>query len=83
MDVIVFDDRIDRSVEFDTAYFVPPKLALHRNIIYFVVLDHAEGTAHMSNDSVLSAIIDHVVTNDVRADGILVPARTQCEEYRF
>jgi hypothetical protein len=77
------DLGIHRTVELDSSQLMPIKFMLHRNVIDLVAVNLAEGTAHVSYDGILSAIVDHIVTNNVRADLLLAPACPSAPEHRF
>ena len=51
------------------------EFTLQRNVMDMVMLDTAECAAHMSDDGILSALVDVVVAYDMTADQPLFPSR--------
>ena len=56
---------------------------LYSNIVNVIMLHSAENTTHMSHNTVLPAIVNHVVPYNVRTHKITGPSVFQCEKYRF
>ena len=54
---------------------------LYSNIVYVVIGNLTEYTAHMAHHAVLSAIVNLVVTDDMGSDFFLAPANLQRAEY--
>ena len=65
VDIVVFDNHVYCRMELDTAYLMGEELVLCSDIVYLVMLDARKNTAEMSNDTVLSTIVNLVVSDDV------------------
>ena len=74
MDVVVGNDRIQCGMEFDASDLPSEEFTLQRNVMDMVMLDTAECAAHMSDDGILSTLVDVVVAYDMTADQPLFPA---------
>ncbi len=83
MDIIVVNLNVDCGMELDARDFIPEVLVLHRNIINMIAINFAEHTSHMTHDSVLSAVVNHIVAHNMGADGFLAPADMPRPENRF
>ena len=73
MDSVVPDGDVDRGVQLDAGDLVAVELALERDVVDVVVLDGGERAAEVADDAGLSAVVDDVATDDVRADVLPVP----------
>ena len=74
VDSVVTDGDVDRGVQLDAGDLVAVELALERDVVDVVVLDGGERAAEVADDAGLSAVIDDVAADDVRADVLPVPA---------
>ena len=74
VDVVVGNDRIQCGMEFDASDLPSEEFTLQRNVMDMVMLDTAECAAHMSDDGILSTLVDVVVAYDMTADQPLFPA---------
>src|SRR5690606_24600295 len=75
---------IQGSMQFDSCYFGTVSEAFMVDIVDTVIIDAAEGTAHMPYDACLFTIVDDIVPYDVTADPVLMPsAGVQCAEDYF
>ena len=83
MHAVVQDAGVERRVKLDAGHLPAEELASGTNAVDMVMLDGAERSAHMADDRVLPAIINHVVAHDMRADESLLPSDTQPLEHRF
>ena len=83
MDVVMVDLGIHRTVKFYAGDLMPVKLMLHGNIVDLIAVDLAKGTAHVPHNCILSAIVDHIVPNNMRSDLLLIPSCTDPTEHRF
>ena len=52
-------------------------------IVNMVLVNLTEYTSHMSHDTVLSAVINHIIADDMGTDGFLAPSDLAGTEYRF
>ena len=71
---VVLDDDIDCSVKLDAAYLGSAKLDIGIYIVDVIVLDYGEYSAQMANNAGLAAVVDMVVTDDVRTYVVFVPS---------
>ena len=55
-------------MEFDASDLPSEEFTLQRNVMDMVMLDTAECAAHMSDDGILSTLVDVVVAYDMTAD---------------
>ena len=83
VDIVMADLRVNGGVELDARDLVSVKFMLDRNIVDLVITDPAEYAAQVSRDPRLSAVVDHVVPNDVRSDPLPAPADVPGFEYRL
>ena len=83
MNIIMMYLRIDRRVELDSRDLIPVELMLRGNLIDLVAINITEYTTQMPHNTVLAAIMDHVVAHDMRANVIFVPALQKRPAYRF
>ena len=74
---------IKRRMKLNTCNLIPEILMLHGNIIDMVAVDLTEDTAHMSHDTVLAAIVDHIITDNMRTHRLLAPPDMACPENRL
>ena len=80
VDIVMMDLCIDRRMKLDACDLIAEIFVFRADIVNFVVVDLAERAAEMSDDAVLSAIVNHIVTHDMRADGLTAPAHALCLE---
>ena len=73
---VVFNNHINRRMQFNTTDLCTGKLALSMNIIDMIILNHTEYSSHVSTNTCLFAIKDNVITYHMRTDILLVPAHT-------
>ena len=83
MHAVVQDAGVERRVKLDAGHLPAEELAPGTNAVDMVMFDGAERSAHMADDRVLPAIMNHVVAHDMRADESLLPSDTQPLEHRF
>ncbi len=83
VDIVVVNLYVDCSVELDSRDFIAEILMLHRNIINMVSVNLAEHAAHMTHNSVLPAVVNHIVADNMGADGFLTPSDMPRPENRL
>ena len=81
VDVVVAYGDIDCSMKLDSGNLVTEILMLHGDIVDVVVLDCGEDAAHVAYDAVLAAVMQDIVADDVRTDGLAAPADARSPEY--
>ena len=75
--------HINGSMQLDSCYFITEIFMLDRDVINMVVRNLAENTAHMAYHTVLSAVMDHIVADDMGTDFFLAPANLKSAEHGF
>ena len=83
VDSVVPDDDVDGGMQLDAGDLVAVELALERDVVDVVVLDGGERAAEVADDAGLSAVVDGVAADDVRADVLPVPADLAGGEHRL
>ena len=83
MDIVVMNLHINRDVELDGSYLVAVPFTLLCDVIDFIAVHLRENTAHMSDDTILSAVVNAVISYDVGADTLLAKANVSRKEYGF
>ena len=68
-------------MQLNTGDFIAEEFMFHGNIVDVISVNFAEHTSHMAHDSILAAVIDHIVPNDVGTDGFFAPPDLQGTEY--
>ena len=83
MDIVITYLNVNGRMKLDAGNLMTKILMFHRNIINMVMINPAEYTSHMSHDPVLSAVIDHIVTDDMGTDSLLTPAALERTKHCF
>ena len=83
VDFIVMNLRIECRVKLDSRNFITEKFIFDANIINLVPVNLAECAAEMSDNAVLTAIVNDVVTDNMRTDGFAAPSHTLCGKHGF
>ena len=81
MNAVVVNLYINGSVKLDTGNFVTKVLVFDCNIVNVIAVDFTEDASHMSDNTILAAIIDYIVAYDMRTNGFLAPSDSFCQEY--
>ena len=68
------DLDINGSMQFDPRNLIAEVFVLYCDILNVVVGNGAEHAAHMPYDSILPAVIDGIIPDDMGAGGSLVPS---------
>lgn len=77
IDFIFTNLSIQGSMQFNSCYFGTVSEPFMVNIVNTVLINAAEGCSHMTHNTGLFAIMNHITSNDVTADPILMPAGVQ------
>lgn len=67
----------------DAGNLIAEELVLDGNIIDVVVLDGRENATHVADDTILTAVVEDVATDEVRTDGLAAPADASGTEDGF
>jgi len=78
MDAVMMDMGIYCSMEFYSRNFITEKFMFQCNIIYMVVMDFTEDTSEMPYYTVLPAIVNGIVADNVGTYCLLAPALAFC-----
>ena len=81
MELVVVDLHIDGGMQFNTCDLVAEVLVLHGDIVDLVVVDVGLDTAHVTDHSVLTALMDHTVINLMRAHHLGAPTTLEALKY--
>ena len=68
MDVVVLDQRVNGGVQFDAGHLGPAEGLSEVNVVDMVSSNFTERASHAAADAGRPAIVDRVVSDDVRAD---------------
>ena len=83
MDIIVMDLYVNGCVQLDACNLVTEILMFYGNVVNMVIVDLAEYTSHMAYTTVLSAVINDIIPDNMGADLFFAPANLQGAEHSF
>ena len=81
VNIVIKNLYINCCIKFDTCNLISEKFMFHSNIVNMIMFNCAEYTSHMAYNSILSTVINCVVSDNMRPYGSFAPSGSLCSEH--
>src|SRR5690606_15904093 len=83
VDTIIVNLDIQRGMQFNAGNLISVKFPFQGNVVDPVIVNFTENTTQMTNDPILSTIVDGVITDNMGTNGFFTPTSVGGAEYRL